>query len=100
MNKIFKTNSPCELTTSNMDRSCALDGCPNCDYKGKDEYWAKNINIVAICQAPWVGGIAEKRPLAIVYECKKCFEYFWFHTTESHKKSLERLYEESEGFTK
>lgn len=96
--KPFADKAPCDLTTMNMDRSCGLDGCPNCEF-GKVKEWKyvyKKLKIIAICKAPWVGGITYERPLAIVYECQKCFETFWYHTTESHK---ELLYEESKGFT-
>lgn len=94
--KKFPTKSPCELTVRKMDRSCGLEGCPNCEY-GKLEEWKhdkKRLKIIAICKAPWVGGFTQQRPLAIVYECQKCFKIFWFHTTKSHKESLESLLNE------
>lgn len=94
--KKFSNKSPVELTRQNMDRSCALCNCPDCDFNFRDDnhYWFKRVEIVAICEAPWVGGTFEKRPLAIVYQCPKCFEYFWFHTIESHKDTLEDLLNE------
>ena len=98
---MFKNNSPCSLTVSNMDRGCGLGECPDCEVKlGTGRFWFKNVDIVAICEAPWVGGMMKDRPLAIVYQCRHCFEHFWFHTNESHKETLEELYKESDGFTK
>lgn len=94
--KKFPIKSPVELITDNMDRSCALDECPGCEFyfDVRDCCWFLSVKIVAIGEAPWVGGASEKRPLAIVYQCPSCFEYFWFHTTEGHKETLENLLNE------
>ena len=102
--KKFPNKSPCELTVQNMDRACGIDGCPNCHYKENERFhefrFMRMVKILAICKAPWVGGLSKKteRPLAIVYECPKCFEKFWFHTTKGHKETLEYLL--SEGVIK
>ena len=96
--KKFSTKIPFELTVQSMDRSCGLDGCPNCEYGKVKEWihvWSK-LKIVAICQAPFPGGLSKKteRPLALVYECQKCFEKFWYHTDKHHKQTLEYLLNE------
>jgi hypothetical protein len=93
--KRFSTKQPCELTVMNMDRGCGLDGCPKCGF-GEEKDWKTNWNklkIVAVCKAPWVGGLTKKlaRPLALVYECQGCFEKSWFHTTKGFKETLEEL---------
>jgi len=93
----FSNKSPCQLVRNNMDRGCALDGCPKCGHKeinSKYIGWERTLKIICICKAPWVGGITGNRPLAIVYECQKCFEYSWFHTTKGHKDTLEELLNE------
>ncbi len=96
--KTFSNNSPCELIVQNMDRSCGLDGCPNCGF-GEVKEWIhvfSKLKIIAICQAPFPGGLSKKteRPLALVYECQKCFEKFWYHTNQCHKETLEELLNE------
>ncbi len=100
--KRFSTKQPCELTVMNTDRGCGLDGCPNCGF-GKVKEWKhvfSKLKIIAICKAPWVGGLSKKsaRPLAIVYECQKCFVKSWYHTTKHHKETLEEL--QNEGLLK
>lgn len=96
--KKFSNKSPCELIVENMDRSCALSCCPECafDFEVKNCYWFKQVKIIAICKAPWIGGFSKKteRHLAIVYQCSNCFQYFWFHTTQGHKETLEDLLNE------
>ena len=91
----FSNKSPCELTVMNMDRSCGLDGCPNCKFGKVKEYKHvfTKLKIIAVCKAPFPGGLSKKteRPLALVYECQKCFEKFWYHTTKGHKETLEYL---------
>lgn len=83
-----------------MDRSCGTDGCPNCHYKENESShqfrFMRMVKILAICKAPWVGGFSKvsARPLAIVSECPKCFDKFWYHTTKSHKECLEGLLNE------
>lgn len=91
--KKFNTISPCELTTENMDRCCALDSCPNCDYdfSTPDIGWFRKVKIICICEAPFAGGFNIKRTKAIVYECPNCFNYFWFHTDIHTKETLENL---------
>ena len=101
MKEIFLSDASYNLVKSNYDAGCALGICIHCEEKlGANRYWFKNVDILAICEAPWCSGLIEKRPLAIVYECNHCFEYSWFHTTERHKEALEELYKESDGFTK
>lgn len=93
--KHFSTSSPCALSLENIDRSCAQDSCPECEYNFKsttnDTYFFHKVNIVAICKAPFIGGFNSDRPLAIVYECPNCWNYFWFHTTEAMKTTLNSL---------
>jgi len=91
--KYFPKITPCELTTDNMDRCCALDNCPGCDFDLENHCmcWFKKLKIVAICEAPWPGGFNKERTKAIVYECPNCFEHFWFHTDIHTKQHLEDL---------
>ena len=67
--------------------------CPHCDFSpgcklenGKLVDREKVGTVIGISTKPYIS--SKEHPMAVVYECNRCFQKYWIHVTEEHAFSL------------